>query len=90
MFGEGVSPSAVWGEVPNRNMYKKLMLEQRSEMLKLKNEIAELQSNLAVHSQNSQIITPVPNNLSRPTSAKQHLQVLFFPQKKKENKSNTC
>ncbi|XP_057790345.1 uncharacterized protein LOC131007210 [Salvia miltiorrhiza] len=79
MFGEGVSPSDVWGEVPNRNMCKRVMLEQRSEMLKMKNKIEELQARLLAHqnslSQSSQCITSVSNDLPRMISSNQHLQV---------------
>ncbi|KAH6775457.1 hypothetical protein C2S52_013018 [Perilla frutescens var. hirtella] len=79
MFGEGVSSSDVWGEVPNRNRCKRIMLEQRSEILKMKNEIAELQSQRFTPQmsapQNAQSLASLSNNFIRPVSTKEHLQV---------------
>lgn len=75
MFGEGVSQSDVWGEVPNRNTYKRIVLEQQSEMSKLKNEVAVLKSKLSTHSESSRSITMVSNNPTGPTSSKHHLEV---------------
>ncbi|KAH6801006.1 hypothetical protein C2S52_001470 [Perilla frutescens var. hirtella] len=79
MFGEGVSPSYVWREVPNRNMCKRIMLEQRSEIVKMNNKIAELQSQVCTQqrsvSESSPSITPLSNNLPRLNLRKQPLQV---------------
>lgn len=77
MFGEGVSPSDVWGEVPNRYTIKRIMMEQQSQMLKMQNEIAELHSKLLTQ-QSSQNMTHVSHNLFRPTSSNQNLPVQFF------------
>ncbi|KAH6760127.1 hypothetical protein C2S51_017076 [Perilla frutescens var. frutescens] len=79
MFGEGVSPSDVWGEVPKRNMCKRIMLEQRSEIVKMKHKIAALESQVCTQqgsrSKSSPSITPLSNNLPRLTSREQPLQV---------------
>ncbi|CAI9102765.1 OLC1v1001085C1 [Oldenlandia corymbosa var. corymbosa] len=43
MFGQGVTPSDVWGQVPKRNTCRRIILEQRKELITLIDRVGELE-----------------------------------------------
>ncbi|CAI9099435.1 OLC1v1036261C1 [Oldenlandia corymbosa var. corymbosa] len=69
MFGQGVTPSDVWGEVPKRKTYRRIILEQRAKLINITGRLEELEGKasesrshaLQDESQHNSPSSPIPS-----------------------------